>query len=214
MIPFSTLYPDILIEVPGCPLPLVKHHIIQVLADFCTETRILKETLPGINVVANTAQYPLSATLPGYVPVRTEEAWLNGEPLDPADVDQLNATLTNWRTETGSPAVFVDEDATGTLTLVPVPDTSIATGLVARISYTLDLVSPPTTFPEILYRNHAKGLAAGVKARLMDMPGKTWSNPELAAKRELEYKQAIATAKSKGDRSKTRARRRTKSYYR
>lgn len=211
-IPFTTFLPDVALEVQDCPALVIRHHTIKVLTDFCKQSRYLRETLAPISVVAGTAAYAVAPSDNTQQLVRVEEVWFNGVQLDPITTSELDAEVENWRTDTGTPVLYTWTDEK--LQLVPVPDTTAAGALEVRISYAIDPTATLVGFDPILYKRFDNGLAAGIKASLMMIPNKAWSNPDLAMAYQRDYKVAVALAKNQANKGLSRARRRTATYYR
>ena len=49
--------------------------------------------------------------------------------------------------------------------------------------------------PAVMLSAYAEVIAAGVKARMMAMPGKEWSNPQMAAYYQERYRKGVADAR-------------------
>lgn len=213
-VPFSILFPDVAVEMDGCPQPVITHYAIKVLADFGIQTRYTTEVLDPIDVVANTAEYEVAPTESATQLVRIEQVWLNGEPLDPIAAEELDAEMPGWRTEVGLPKLYTSEDGVGTIRLVPSPAAGVAGGLLVKLSFAVDPTASPKGFSKVLYQRFSDGLAAGIKARLAAMPNKPWSRPELVEGYRREYHIAVSMAKNVASKGLTKARRRSSSYYR
>ena len=213
-IPYSTFLPDVSVDLPGCPQLFIQHHAIRVLADFCTQTRVLTEKLQALDVAAGQGEYTIAPSDSTNQIVRIERVWLNGELLAPVGADELDAEVPEWRTSTGLPRLFTSEAGSNTFALVPVPDAESLGGLVAEVSIAADPSASPTQFDAMLYRKYGDGLACGIKARLMLIPGKEWSNPEMAVVNGQGYALAIARARGDVDNRLDRSRRRTRTYFR
>lgn len=215
-IPYSTFLPDVSVDLPGCPQLFIQHHAIRVLADFCTQTRVLTEKLQALDVVAGQGEYTIAPSEATNQIVRIERVWVNGDLLAPVGVDELDAEIAEWRTATGLPRLFTSEAGSSTLTLVPVPDVGSVGGLVIEVSVAVDpAASPaPETFDARLYRKYGDGLACGIKTRLMLIPNKEWSNPEMAMVNAQGYAATIAQARGDVDNRQSRTRLRTRTYYR
>lgn len=214
LIPFSTFLPDVALYVPGCPQPIVEHSAIRVLADFGRDTCYETETLAAIDVTAGQADYVLSPSLGTNQFVRVEKVLFSGDELQPVSQDELDAEYPGWRDETGTPRLFTTASADATITLVPKPDTTIADALIVEIATALKPSASPTEFNSTLYDKFGDGLVAGICSRLMMMPGRSWTNLEAAAAIGYGYKLAVAKAKDEVDRRQSKARLRTRSYYR
>lgn len=211
-IPFETFLDDVLPELPGCSVELALRRIRRVINNFATETRYLTTVLPLIDVVAGQATYSILSPDADLQVIRPEEVRLNGEEISPFGVDELNAELPSWRTETGEPRLYTRENS-DEIILVYVPTVSVAQGLMVKVSYAPDFAAV-NGFERVLYDRFADGIAAGIKADLMLMPKKPWTDQQTAMKYEADFHLEVNRAKQLADRANSRAPRRTKSYYR
>jgi hypothetical protein len=211
-IPFDTFLDDIMPELPGCPVDLAQRRIRRIVNSFGTETRYLTTMLPLIDVVAGQAPYSIVPPDTDLQLIRPEEVRYNGDEISPFGVDELNAELPSWRTETGEPRLYTRENS-DEIILIYVPTVSVTDGLQVKISYAPDF-NAVGGFEKVFYDRFADGIAAGVKADLMLMPKKPWSDQATAMKYEADYKLEVNRAKQLADRANSRAPRRTKSYYR
>lgn len=210
-LPFETFLDDVMPELPGCPTDLALRHIRRTLNDFGFQTRYLTVWLDPISTTAGGAAYGIVPTDTDLQLVRPEEVRYNGDELDPVSVDELNTEEPAWRTETGEPRVYTREDD-DQIKLVYIPTTSTTDALRVKVSVTPDFDA--TGFAKVFYDRFADGIAAGVKARLMSMPKKPWSDPATAEKYLRDYQVEVDTAKHLADKSLSGARRRTRTYYR
>lgn len=208
--PLSVFIPEVAVEVPECPQVLIEHHAVRAIARFCKETRRLRETLAPIDIVAGTSEYAVVPSSNLLKVVRVEAVWVDGELLYPVTEAELDAEIPEWRTEAGPPSLYawIDEK----IRLYPTPESASTDGLVVRISYTLDLTKQHTSFESLLYQEYGDGLASGIKARLMAIPKKAWSEPKLALFHENAFRVAVAQAKMDGAGGLTKTRLRTKVY--
>lgn len=211
LLPFETFLDDVMPELPGCTTAMALRYIRRTVNDFGMQTRYLSMWLPAMNVMANQAEYNIEPANGDFQLIRPEEVRFNGNELDPVTIDELNAEIPTWRTEVGEPRLYTRED-TANIKLVYVPSTAVTTGLTVKVSYTPDFNA--SGFDSDFYNRFADGIAAGVKARLMAMPKKPWTDPQTAVAYDVTYQKEVMGAKLEADKRLSRARRRTKTYYR
>jgi hypothetical protein len=202
----SDFYPHILPEVPGCPNIVVDFAINNTLNDFCTVTRLWSQTLTPISSVADQMDYTVAAVT-GADFVRFERVAFDGVPLTQRNLDQLDGLYpAGWADLTGTPLHCVT-NSDGSLSLVPAPAAVVADGIKIRAS--LAPSATGTTFPDLLFRRYSVEIAAGVKASLMSMAGKPWSNPDMALTYSAIYESGRSDAMTFEARGKGRAKVRT-----
>lgn len=147
---------EALLELPGCPRPLAAAALRDVVREFLERSQVLTVALDAITVVAGTHLYELE--LPsgqdGFRVHRPVLVVLNG-------VEQRAGI--DWRMQ----------DRT-TLQLRDVPGSDIDEGLEVTVAVALDDVQ--TASLEAI-EDWWPAIGAGVKARLMLMPGKPWTDP-------------------------------------
>lgn len=211
LLAYETFLDDVLPELPGCSVELALHHIRRTINDFGAQTRYLTTWLPTIDVLANIADYSIVPTDSDKQLIRPEEVRYLGDEIDPADVDELNAKIPRWRTDTGVPYAYLRENETD-IHLVYIPSADAAAALQVKVSYTPDFAA--SGFDSVFYNKYADGIAAGVKARLMKMVNKPWSAPQLVDGYTADFKKEIMEARQAADKANSRARRRTRTYYR
>lgn len=211
-IPFDTFLDDVLPELPGCSADLALRQIRRVVNDFGFQTRYLKLWLDPISVQAGLATYSVVPADPDLQLVRPEEVRYLGDELDPISIDELNAEVPGWRTESGEPRIYAREDD-DSIKLVYIPTVAATDALTVWVSVTPDF-GAVGGFAKVLYDRFADGIAAGVKARLLAMPKKPWTDPVTAEKYARDYAIEIALAKQQADKGHSGARRRTRTYFR
>jgi hypothetical protein len=173
----------ILPHVMGCPTPAVEWAVRLACIDFCNRVELVTEDAT-IDTVAGQATYdPFLALQPvDYVARRLLGVWRGTEELTD-----------------GRPASPVDEQAaplhyyltgTGLIGLNPIPS-DIET-LTARVVVrpTIDAV----TVPDALVSQYSETIAAGALARLHGLPGKLWTDHNLAQLRQRDFDHACGIA--------------------
>ena len=167
---------DVTLEVPGCALPIVRHHVRRSIIEFCEKTRLLTYNCPAVNSVANQGAYSISPPadheIHEIVTVRH-----NGVPLDPVGEDWLNNNVTDWansKSRTASSYIFTRP---ASIRLYPAPNENGTGNIVAMAAIK---PTPSATSIDDKLLHYSESIAAGAKRRLMIQPGKPWTNPELA----------------------------------
>lgn len=198
MTPYTTFYDDVMPELPGAELPVVLYQIKRVCKDFYERSLYSRETLPGINVVALTSSYSVVASdaanfeVGKILSVRFNNGSSAGpSKLDPRTKDQLDIELPNWDTQTGNPRYYT-QTGVDNVTLALVPNTSYAAGLIVRVSKIP--LSTGGGIDDFVYDKFGDEIGLGVKARMMRMPKKPWSNPVMAGAYMTEFDQEVAAA--------------------
>lgn len=179
--PFSTLYDDVLPEIPGAQLSLVDQKIREAGIDLCKQALVWRETLDGIGIGAGLLSYPLDPPTQAIF-WRPYRVALDARPLSamaPGDIDLLHP---DWRTKGATPLYyFVEPD--DTLCIAPLP----AAGGVMEVDAALAPSNAATGLPSLLFTYHRQLIAKGAKAKLMLMGKKSWTDRELGAKYESEF---------------------------
>lgn len=174
LVAISTLYPDIMPAVPGCPAPVVRQAVRDAAREFCADSLCWRATLAAIDV-ADQADYALTAPTAHADIFEVRSLVYNNEddPLTFYTEEQLDYQFPGWKTETGAPEAFTIL-TDGTVTLVPRPTEALAGGLVARVA--LVPSASATQVDSVITLRWREALAHGALARLKAMPGKAWTD--------------------------------------
>lgn len=195
-------YDEVVPDVPGAGLPLIKNAIKNAAIEFCQRTRVYRIEHPAISAVEDDGEYDWAPGA-GLKVVRAEIVWYEGKQLDPVTPADLQALYPQWTEETGPPVYFVQE-MPETLVLVPKPNADAADAITARVSVKPSRAA--TSISDQLYELYLEQIAAGAKARLFAMQSKPWSNPQGAQRESGLFEDAIAQANLDAFRGHSRAR--------
>ena len=189
---WSTWLPDLLPQLPSCPVPLVEHELRRAAQEFFGRTRAWLVTLPPVPVQASAAEVAVTPPDATIEIVRINQAWYDNSLLSPATGDALADEFgSGWQARTGTPIRYVQETP-GVLRLFPIPDVATAVGLVVRAA-----VRPSDSSPGIaddLAATYKSPLTSGAKARLMMYADKPWSAPDHGIKHDADFQKAIDEA--------------------
>lgn len=172
----TAFYPHILAELPKAPKVLVREYIRQTCISFCEETLINRQIQTPYVTVANQRDYNFTQPTNELV-YKVMSAELAGVPIDYETPEALDIHYPGWRKPTnvlqvGAPAAVTQLNATSFM-LVPTPT-------VSAQEIVLDVACKPTntadSVADILFNEYYQEIAWGVKAQLMIMSDKPWTN--------------------------------------
>lgn len=194
--------PEVLLEVDDCPQALAVSAIRNAAITLCKKSRVWREYLDAITVKTGQADYELDQpTDTNIVMVVSARCGADPNKIDmkgPFSEKHLDRDLPGWRNYTANiPSVFLF-DGTITMTLVGTPTEDITNGLLVRVA-----LKPTTTAsegPDILLADYHEAIGYGAKARLMAMPEKEWSNPNLSMYYDKLFARACVDAWAKAAR--------------
>lgn len=183
--------PYVMPELPGCPIPMVMAKAFEVLTDFCTRTGAWQVSLDPIDQPAGSADADLGAPTGSRISmVETITCLGSPRPLVPSTRGEMHRALPGWEAMVGStPTHFIRLDS-GSVRLYPIPSVD------CQLQADVRLIPKPglTVLPDKVMNDYLLPIAAGVKAKLMAMPKKSWSAPEMVAFYGAEYETAISNA--------------------
>lgn len=200
---FDEFLPDINVYAPGCAVPTAYLAIRQAATEFCERTRlwryaddfdITEDDAEGIN------------TPYGSVLHEIELVQHDGRELGPRTVSWLDAFEKGWRAGAldGQPS-YVTQTEPNTLRIVPFQAGHIDLFVWLKPSGDAEEV------PDFLVDQYRETIAHGALGRLLAIPGKPYSNPQLATAfiqswvSRLDALSAAGTAGQQRGRTRTRA---------
>lgn len=183
---WETFLPLITPEIPGCPHATIELNLAATAADFCARTHIWRAPLDLGTTQVDEAIYPVINT----VNVIIESVlWLL---VDNRTLEHTDPRLINPEdlTRTGRPTHFwVESDKNIRLFFTP-DDVYTLNGEVAlkpsRLANGID---------SWIYETWADVLVSGAIYRITRVPGKEWSNPEMAGAHKSLYEQGVTNAR-------------------
>lgn len=193
MTPFSSLLPDILPSVAGCPSALALWALRRAADEFCTRTLAWRAELPAMDVVAEYPFHRLEAPAGGRL-VMVLEAFFQGRRLTPASEELLDEEHPGWAMlSPGTPTRFVLPKA-GELRLVPAPGFFAGGGLLVRVALAPSAQAVETE--DFLLVDHGQALVHGALSRLLALSAKPWSDQAMAAHHGRQFRAALADARA------------------
>lgn len=190
--------PFVLPQVPGCTDPLAYDAIRLSCIDFCRRTDIVQRVQAAVNVVAGTQDYaitpPASMAVARILAASWQGVWLTNAPPDDvqSDVALRGADIGAAKVRTGSPECWFQKTPdVATVSLYPIPDTSLTGGLLIKASFSPTLSA--TTVDDTLYNDWLQEIAAGAIAYLQSMPAQPFTADPRAAK--IRFELGVGNAK-------------------
>ena len=164
---WDVILPAVMVHASAAPKSLAREQVRRAARDFCDKTRIWRE--PGSEWAhQGVTRYEVRAP-DGAVLASVPEASLDGGALSPGQ---------DYRVMSG--VIVLTDDPRSARTLE-----YIATWMPSLSAKGM---------PEPILDRWSDAIAHGAVARLMEMPGKTWTSPEGSAYHDREYRAGIQAA--------------------
>ena len=191
----SSLYPDVLPYVPGCPDPMLDQEIRRAAIEFFRRSRAWMAWLDPIVVSSAIQEYDLD--LPANAQVfRIEAASLNGREYPVSGLRALTADPSYDNAEQAA-AVSLDR-------LSVVLTQALGDGDRLQIRAALTLSKTALSLDDALFDQHSDAIVEGAKYRLMRVPG-VLHKPQEAQEARGNFEAAIAAASHSAWRGHTNA---------
>lgn len=190
-IEYSTLVPECLPDVVGCPDLLIERALRDAAIELATRGHIwMVEQYPEAFSVGQEDMYldlPTKTRLVSVLSVKYGDYQL--EPYNPLDLDQYSI---DWRTATGSPRAYIVLTEK-TLKPIPIPDTASDTKFY--VTFAVAPTRESTGLPDELMNRWHAALVAGALSRLMTMRRVVWSDPTTAGIHRAFFERGVSEAK-------------------
>ena len=175
--------PDILPDVYGCPDPTVVLALRRTARQFFEQAHIWRLWLDPVRINAGVLNHDLDLA-PHADLVKLERATLNGREIDVVSSGVLSA---DWQTNFAwrAPCVFTEDRVT--FNYLPAQ----TTGDIVQVEVILKPSNDAAGIDDIFFDQYVETLAMGAKARLMQQPQKSYSNPALGMELERRFNDAI-----------------------
>lgn len=200
--------PELLIEVMGCPQPVVEFHLLRVAREVCEATDAWQEVFPTLTSSAGQSSYFLiTADARGELVRLTRYTmggdlqWARTQPRKPAA--QSNERWIPARFPPDRPPFEFDAAREMvTFSEEPTGDLEFSGSMRPKLT--------ATTLPTILRERHMETLRFGTLSRLMAMGNKDWTDRDLAEFYGQQYNAALNFDATQAARGNTRAPLRTR----
>lgn len=204
MKPWAAFLDYLLPEVPGCGVPFATQALKLAAEEFCNATLIWSEQqdeqLTRDGVIEYDFDFPSDRK-----GVKLLSVLLDGRSIDPVASDDLSPT---WRTDTATRRCAFTFNLR-TFYVLPPP----GAGLSLITECALQPTSTAPGLPDFMFEDHREVIALGAKYRLMASPKKPWTDLELAGLNRSEFNAKCGDLAWSIQRSRSRARVRSKSHF-
>jgi hypothetical protein len=191
---FEELFPEVLATAPNCPMPTVVRNIRNAARELCERARCWRVTVENEPVLPGNAQFDFFVP-PDTVLVSPVSLTLNGCPLRPASLAELNEEWHEWETQIGAPVRYLrSTEDVNSIRLVPIPEREYTTGVHGEIAVKPSRTA--TAIDEIILDRYGTALVQGALAHLLSISGTTWFSPQLAMAHKVMFDQAVDAARS------------------
>lgn len=187
--------PFVALHVTGCPPLAMREAVREALETFCEKTHIWQVDLPAMSCIAGVADYDFPVELDQRV-VTVLSVKFKDVPIEGVTTKQLDDALPTWSAAgTGSTPfmfrVFLDDGAQF-IRLFPVPIETLKGTLKIRVA--VKPLSNSENIPDFFYEDWRRVLASGAIARLAAVPGKEYTNADLAVYHERLFQMGMGRA--------------------
>lgn len=195
-IEIASLIPEVRIDATAAPDPLIEQKLRDAAIEMCRDTWVWQHTLPARSVVAGRAEHTVSPPDSGSRIVSVLWMRHNGELVTPASAAELNRVSLKWHEQKGKQATRFVPSSPTTFRLAPIPTESAARGLT-DIRVALMPVHDATELPDILVDEFREAVVSGALYRLLRMPGRDWTQGDLAAVHLETFNEGMSRAKTR-----------------
>jgi hypothetical protein len=175
----------------GCPNETKRTYLASTTADFFARTYLWQDDINAIYLAPNSIEYDLDAD--GNVEVEDVlSVVLDGQQLERVDFRHVPHER---RTETGDPVKYWLH-ADQTIRVFPIPDRRTTLSVAAVLKPRRD----GTGVEDWIYETWADVLVSGTVAQLAMIPGKDWSDVNLATMHKAIFERAITNTRIRASR--------------
>ncbi len=197
---WSSFFPELLPDVPGCSDPMAERALRNSAIELCERGLIWSVAHEPVPVVAAVAEYDFEPE-PETLVVSIRHGHLNNATITAKSPLELAALYPNWETVTGTP-LYVTQSGPRAYRLVPIPVAADAAGFIATVY--LKPTRDATGVEDYIYEEWLEAIVSGAKARLMMTPNERFTNERMSAAHARMYEKAIANASIRASRGFTR----------
>ena len=206
----GTLLPEIRVELPGIPVPILNAALYRVVRQFFWESEVWKYTYDnGLDWTLNqlAVESPAAGT---DIPTKTivkrvdtikydsgGDAWNREVPFKTRD--ELDRDTPAWYTVTGSTPRAWTHGNDGAALITPQVTATVTTALLIRSIVAPVFTSVDDTLPDLFYYEFEETIKSGILGVLMKQPGKDWTNIASSNKYLAAFGAGVKKAKSRAE---------------
>ena len=188
---WSSFLPYIQPYVPGCPEIIIEAHLQEAAAEFCARSEVWRYDIEQDFTSKGTSDYeidvPKKAVLENILVL-----YLNGSAL--SSVSDRHYDLPSTATSAAPCYYSIYQDSQ--IRFYPTPDKSYNFEGVGVLKPQLDA----TGVEDFIFQTHGRCISYGAIAKLAIIPGKEWSNPDIASYYQTKFHMEADIAKGRDTR--------------
>lgn len=192
---------------PGCPLPMAINAIRETAIELCEKTLLLQRDHDPVDVIANIVDYDFD-TPTGYRVFKIMKAWYKDIELVPTAPDDIldpalyNQNIPGVTISKDAPRIITQKDDV-TFSVLPVPKDTVRGAITMRVA--LKPTRTSTSIEDFIFEDYAETVYAGARFRLLVVPAKPYTNPELALAFQNQYVGGMNQARQRSSRGFVRS---------
>lgn len=199
MTTFAAMTSEISAHLAGCPQQVMENAARKIVRDLCYRARVWRDFATQVTLVVGDYTYSLVPTqsYAEVVSVIYADTLIssNKRELPFVGYSKVRAQYPSWpENYAGTPAV-VTAVKIGEVRLAPVPDTAGTMNTYVALAPTLTA----TQWDTDQYGRHHRAVFHGVLYDLMMMPGRVWSNAQLAQSHGKQWNYLLNEARINAD---------------
>lgn len=207
MTAISNVYPKVRIEAPGAPEPLIVDVVGDALRDFFREAEVWRHTSPtlldwsvGVNFPALVAgtELPANTRIKRIDLVKYASDGTNLKPVPFYTRQHLDGAIPDWEVRTSNSPQAWTADPTPDLARL-VPGAAATQAGVLQIRTIVVPTSTMTDVPNFFYDEFHDLWRFGALHRLLKMPGRDWTDTQMAAFYLEQFNDGVKVAKSRAE---------------
>lgn len=198
MVNIDRFYSHVMPYAEGASEPLIEQYLVDTAIDFCSKTLIVQRDLDPLSMIPGIVEYDLDQPAQQKIHMLMR-AFHGASPIEIVTQDMAAsnpAHYGNWfyagaTVPEGTPsAIFQKNEKTLLVNRAP----HALQPIIITLQAALKPARGANQLDDILYDDYADVLALGTAGRLLLLPGRAFSNPQLAAVYTQQYQFARAEA--------------------
>lgn len=196
MTPVSEFTLEIRMEMPNCIDGVIDRAVIHSAIEFCRETDAWTYTHEDVPLVTDVSEYEFWLPEDTIIQRILNMENASGDQVEEKSQTWLGSNAPLWRTATGAIVEHITFTESPTFLVTPIPTADDADGLTG-IRLSLLPVVGATSIGDVLANRYFETICFGAKARLFNMAGVAWSNPEIALQQRAWFDAGMKKAGNK-----------------
>jgi hypothetical protein len=197
MVKYEDMLDEVMPELPGCSNAIAVKALKDACHMFLSQSLVYQQKNDPISVEAGTAEYDLDS-FTGYENIMPVAVYIDTRKIDPTTEDKLRTMHRQWDEQEGQVGAYIMVSP-DIIRLVYIPE---ADG-VLDVKVALTTSKRSTGIEDFIWDQYYEYIAAGAKRRVMRIPNKPYSQPELAKEYGMTERFGIDQARSRSLKSGT-----------